>query len=345
MEWLAEHGSRRKATINDVARLAGVSKKTVSRVINRSPLVREGTRADVNTIIETLGYVPNPQARGLAFRHSFLIGMIYDNPNPQYVVNMQQGILDGLRGSGYDLVVHPCDRNNPDFVREARTFIEHQKLFGVILTPSVSEDTRLARELLDIGCAYVRIASVALDSDDHMLVSHDRLGAIEAARHLCELGHRKVGFIAGREGFRSSVERRAGFEAGLAEFGLELDDAFVAAGDYTFQSGVEAGLELLSRSPRSTAIFAANDEMAAGVMQALRQLGLRAPDAVSVVGYDDFEIAITVWPRLTSIHSPTREIGLRAAHRVLSLDGEEVQADAVTPWIVVRESTGPPPAD
>ncbi|MGB5345283.1 MAG: LacI family DNA-binding transcriptional regulator, partial [Woeseia sp.] len=103
--WNAEHGGGRKPTINDVASLAGVSKKTVSRVINNSPLVNESTRTGINEIVKRIGYRPDPQARGLAFRRSFLVGLVYDNPNPQYVVNMQRGILDGLRGTGYELVV------------------------------------------------------------------------------------------------------------------------------------------------------------------------------------------------------------------------------------------------
>lgn len=342
-EWRETHGAKRKATINDIARLAGVSKKTVSRVINKSPLVKEQTREDVTLIMETVGYKPDPQARGLAFRHSFLVGMIYDNPNPQYVVNMQQGILDGLRGTGYDLVVHPCDRKSPTFVEDARNFIEHQKLFGVILTPSVSEDERLASVLEDVGCSYVRIASVALEAPQHMLVSNDRLGAQEAARHLCELGHRRLAFVSGRPGFRSSLERQQGFEEGLAEYGLKLDPDCVLKGDYTFDSGFAAGTDLLRLQPRPTAVFAANDEMAAGILQALRRGGFRVPDAMSVVGYDDFQIATNVWPRLTTVHSPTAEIGRLAAIRCLA-KGEDADPNerTIVPKLVVRESSGPP---
>src|SRR5207342_1893096 len=108
-------GPRRRPTINDIARLAGVSKKTVSRVINASPYVQKETRERIEAVIAEHGYAPDPQARGLAFRRSFLIGLVYDNPNPQYVVNMQLGLLDGMKGSGFELVVHPCDRGSPTF--------------------------------------------------------------------------------------------------------------------------------------------------------------------------------------------------------------------------------------
>src|SRR4051812_26524709 len=117
---LIPSGSDGKATINDIARLAGVSKKTVSRVINRSPLVRPDTREKVEALIREHDYAPDPLARGLAFRKSFLIGLVYDNPNAQYIVHMQNGALDSLRGSGFELVVHPCDSRNADYAEGVR---------------------------------------------------------------------------------------------------------------------------------------------------------------------------------------------------------------------------------
>ena len=149
-----------KATINDVARLAGVSKKTVSRIINHSPLVRAETREKVTALMTELGYRPDPLARGLAFRRSFLIGMVYDNPNAQYIVNMQYGALEGLRGSGFELVVHPCDSKSEDYIEDVRHFVLQQRLHGVILVPRVSEDQALVDMLKEVGCRYARIAAV-----------------------------------------------------------------------------------------------------------------------------------------------------------------------------------------
>src|SRR5436305_6361303 len=150
----AGDGPRRRPTINDIARLAGVSKKTVSRVINASPYVQKETRERIEAVIGEHGYAPDPQARSQAFRHSFLIGLVYDNPNPQYVVNMQLGLLDGMKGSGFELLVHPCDRASPTFLDDLRGFVERQRLYGVVLTPSVSEDERAAKLMADIGCEY-----------------------------------------------------------------------------------------------------------------------------------------------------------------------------------------------
>ena len=153
---------RRKVTINDIARLARVSKKTVSRVINDSPLVRDETRGKVQAIIAEHGFAPDPQARALAFRRSYLIALIYDNPSPQYVVNMQRGILDTLERTSFQLIVRPCDRADERFHAKMRTFVEQQKLFGAILPPSVSEDEELAAILNEARCPYVRIASASL---------------------------------------------------------------------------------------------------------------------------------------------------------------------------------------
>src|SRR5215468_10982028 len=186
-------GPARRATINDIARLARVSKKTVSRVINQSPYVKEETRKRVDAIMSELGYVPDPQARGLAFRRSFLIGLVYDNPNAQFVVNAQQGVLDGVRGSGFELVVHPCDRLAKDFLSEVANFVDRQKLFGVVLLPPVSENDKLVELLQERGCKYVRVGSAEIDAPDRLVMSNDRRVSGEAAKHLVALGHARIG--------------------------------------------------------------------------------------------------------------------------------------------------------
>jgi LacI family transcriptional regulator len=344
--WKEGNFNGRKPTINDVADLAGVSKKTVSRVINGSPAVNKSTRDGIQLIIDEIGYRPDPQARGLAFRRSYLVGLIYDNPNPQYVVNVQLGILDGLRGTGFELVVHPCDRNSDNFIEDARKFIELQKLYGVVVTPSVSEDERLAEVLRDIGCEYVRIASVALDQEQRMIVTNDRVGGRAAGKHLAELGHTRVGMVTGRRSFRSAHERREGFEEGLGEFGVEVLPEYVAQGDYTFESGLARGAELIDLDPPPTAIFAANDEMAAGVMQSALIAGLKVPDELSVVGFDNFQTATRIWPRLTTVETPSREVGMLAARQLLRAAHDtsmEPAPNQTTPRLVRRDSSRRPP--
>ncbi len=336
-----------KPTINDIARLARVSKKTVSRVINESPFVRKETRERIAALMRQSGYVPDPQARGLAFRRSFLIGMIYDNPNAAYIVNLQNGALDSLRGSGFELVVHPCDRKAEDFIDGVRRFAQQQKLYGVILLPPVSENQGLADALREIGVKYVRIASVALDEAPRMIVSHEREGAAEAANYLTKLGHRRIGFIAGPRSYRSAHERQQGFIGALKQSGVNLAPEAVVEGGYTFESGVACAEQLLALKPRPTAIFASNDEMAAGVYRVAHRLGLSVPGELSIVGFDDSPLATRLWPSMTTVHSPIRDMGQRAAAALLAAEtegDEKALPGSVTPRLVIRDSAGPPSA-
>lgn len=335
----------RNPTINDIARLSGVSKKTVSRVINESPSVRADTRQRVNEIIRRLGYVPDPQARGLAFRRSFLIGLIYDNPNAEFVVNMQYGALDALRGTGYELVVHPCDRRATGFIDGVRQFAERQKLHGAILLPPLSENPELLAALDAIGCPQASIASVQIEAATHQVVSSDRDACAELAAHLVGLGHRRIGLISGPEGHRSPIERRMGFLGELERHGIRTPDELIVAGRYTFESGLEGGELLLSRRDRPTAIFASNDEMAAGVYQAAYRRGIAIPEGLSVVGFDDSPIASRLWPPLTTIRLPIRLMARLAASRLIREAPEAAQEDAVfvIPHLIERASSGPVP--
>jgi LacI family transcriptional regulator len=343
----AEAVKKRRPTINDIARFAGVSKKTVSRVINASPFVKEETRHRIEAIIAEHGYEPDPQARGLAFRRSFLIALIYDNPNAQFVVNMQQGVLDGLRGSGHELVVHPCHRESSTFLHDVGAFVERLRLSGVVLLPPVSENDRLTARLKELGCRYVRIASAPLDITSNLVVSNDRLGTAEAANHLVDLGHVKIGYIQGPPGFRSRRERYQGFTEALQKRGLKLSADCVTDGAYTFESGVAAAEILLSRRPRPTAIFAANDEMAAGVYQVARALSLSVPRDLSIVGFDDTPVSSRLWPPLTTVRLPIIEMGQAAARKLLSAPtggGQAARADneMFEPHLVIRGSTAAP---
>lgn len=335
-----------KLTISDIARLAGVSKKTVSRVINRSGLVKEETRDKILRIVEEHGYRPDPQARALALRRSHLVALITNQPNPQYIVDMMAGILDGLAGTHYQLVVRPCDRSSPTLHNELREIIQHQKFFGVILTPSISEDDELIGILHEIGCPYVRIAAVSLDVPDNMVETHDYVGAAEAARHIAELGHERIAHIHGPDTFLSAKERLRGFRVGLAEFGLKIRDEYLLTGAYTFESGIECGEQLLSLEEPPTAVFTGNDEMAVGVYQAVRRAGLQVPDDLSIVGFDDLPIATRIWPMLTTVRLPIFHMGRTAVQLLVSnhdaLAMEPPAVTSVMPSLVVRGSTSAP---
>ncbi len=340
------NGGKLRLTITDIARMAGVSKKTVSRVINHSGLVKDETRERILDIVKKHGYQPDPQARALALRRSTLVALISNQPNPQYIVDIQGGILQGMADTPYQLVIRPCDRSSPTLYDDICNIVLHQKLFGVILTPSISEDDELIGRLRQIGCPYVRIAAVSLDTPDNMIETHDYVGAAEAARHIASLGHRRIAHIRGPDSFLSAAERLRGFRVGLAEFGIKVEDRYLMKGGYTFESGMECGKALLVLDEPPTAIFTGNDEMAVGVYQSARQAGLRIPEDLSIVGFDDSPIATRIWPPLTTVRLPIVHMGRIAVQLLVSnLDRVAMQppsATSVMPSLVVRASTGHP---
>jgi len=337
-----------KPTINDVARLSGVSKKTVSRVINRSPLLNDETRERVLGVIRELGYVPNPQARALALGTNFLIGLIHDNPNAQMVLNVQQGILEALQGSDFAMVVRPVDRGSAGLMDDVRHFLERQRPYGVVILPPLSENDAIARLCDEVGCRYCRMGSAELDDADHMVASNDREAVADAVQFLITQGHKMIGLIAGPHGFRSAVERRRGFEDALAAASIKLPRSLIAEGNYTFESGIAAAEKLLDLSPRPTAIFASNDEMAAGVVYAARERGLGVPEELSVIGFDDTPIAGHIWPPLTTVRWPIVSMARAAALKLLAGQREATGDDVAEPSLflsrlVRRASVAPPP--
>jgi LacI family transcriptional regulator len=332
-------------TIGDVARLSGVSVRTVSRVINNSPTVGEASRAKVQKVIDELSYRPNAQARGLATRRSYLLGMIYDNPDGLYIDDAQRGVLSVCRQGGYELVVHPCDRGADTLTAEAVGFASRSKLDGVIILPPISENNDLAGALAKASVKYVRLASVALDTAEHVVISNERSGAAAMATYLAGLGHQRIGYIAGPERMKSTRERLEGFCDALEKQGSKPCPDLIARGAYTFQSGAECGRLLLARTSPPTAIFASNDEMAAGVIYAARELGIDVPGALSVAGFDDSALASRIVPSLTTIRRPVREMARLAASKLIaSIDqrhDEARQLAMVEPTLVVRDSTQP----
>ncbi|WP_033922163.1 LacI family DNA-binding transcriptional regulator [Sphingomonas sp. 37zxx] len=337
-----------KPTINDVARIAGVSKKTVSRVINRSPLLHVATRAKVEGVIAEIGFVPNPQARALALRRNFLIGLIHDNPNAQTVLNVQQGMLQGLRDTEFELIVRPVDRHSPEMLADVRRFLECQRPHGVLLMPPIAENEALPALCREVGCRYVRMGSAVLDTPDRTVASNDSHVVVEAVAHLIAQGHARIAIIAGPDGFLSAAERRKGFDSALAAAGIALLPGFVAAGAYTFESGIAAGDQLLDLPQPPTAIFACNDEMAAGALHAARRRGLSVPEDLSLIGFDDTGLAAHLWPPLTTVRWPGMVLARQAARKLIADTFVDAEADpADERWLfesqlVLRDSVAPP---
>jgi LacI family transcriptional regulator len=332
----------RDSTIDDIARLSGVSKRTVSRVINRSSNVGEGTREKVQRIIDQLSYRPNAQARSLAGGRSYLLGLIYDNPDAFFIDAAQRGVLNVCRELGYELVIHPCGEEDA-LCSEVVGSVKRSKLDGVIVLPPLAENHDLAGALANEGVPYVRIASVALDTSERIVVANERSAVAAMAEYLVRLGHRRIGYVTGPQGRRSTRERLEGFSDALARMGCAFPEDMVVPGAYSFESGIEAATALLSRPEPPTAIFASNDDMAAGVIQTATEMGLNVPRDLSVAGFDDSALATRIRPALTTIRRPVRAMARLAASKLIaSIEGREGDARTgvfLDPELVIRDST------
>ncbi|WOX04876.1 LacI family DNA-binding transcriptional regulator [Microbulbifer pacificus] len=346
-----------KSTINDVAARAGVSIKTVSRVINNEPSVRPATRKKVMDAVEELHYQPNLAARNLAGTRSYTIALIYDNPNAYYVIDMQNGILETCKARGYELLIHPSDSRSDKVNDELRALVEHSKVAGVVLTPPFSETQSVIDEVKKLGLDYVRIVSsgAAKGDEDNCIQVDDAAASYDITKHLIEHGHKRIGFLCGGEEHVSTHGRLDGYKDALQQAGIAIDPGLIIPGEYSFDSGVEGAKALLSIENPPTAIFASNDEMAAGALFAARLMHIEIPEQLSIVGFEDSPFSRQTWPKLTTAHQPNNEIARCAAALVLnkarSKGASETAAankDAgitkkFVPELLVRDSTGNAP--
>ena len=331
-----------KITIDDVAREAGVSLATVSRALRGLPNVAPATRERVQAAADALGYRPDPSASRLAAGSTSTIGLLAGNVDSWFAGRMLSGVEGVLAGEGFDLLLAIADRSHPsavvDRVRELAPRVD-----GLLLVDLLLEDEEVeavvesARVVVTAGSRTERFDSVLIDNFD---------AAAQVGRHLARLGHRRVAMVDGEPGVAivhsAPFERARGFRAGLAEEGVEVMET--AYGEFTTQGGVDAGLRLLSARETPTAIFAFSDEMAFGVLQAARSLGVRVPEDLSVVGFDDHDLADLLG--LTTVRQDVAALGALAARRVLDqLEGAGAPIHEVAPTtLVVRGSTGPAPA-
>lgn len=325
-------------TIMDVARRAGVSMKTVSRVMNNEPSVSDKTRQKVNEAALELNYTPNRAARGLASSKSFLIAMLYDIPSPGYTVNLQKGATDACREHGYHLIVEPLDTTG-DITQEIAGLITRLSVDGIILAPPLCDNGEVVRLLSKKNTPYIPIAPSANHGDIPTVKMDDVRAAKEMTEHLLGLGHQKIGFVKGHALHSASALRFQGFREAMRNADKSINPDWIVDGEFTYKSGVDAGIEILKSKDRPTAIFASNDDSAAGVMSAAAQLGLSVPKDLSVAGFDDTTIASSVWPPLTTIRQPVIDMGYRAAKLLLSSVDEERVQNILQHELIDRAST------
>ncbi len=338
----------KKVTIRDVARAAGVSPGTASRAMNNSPLVTEDTRRLVLEAAQRLNYQPNIMARRLSLGQTLTIAILAPFfTRPAFVARLQ-GIVQALQDTSYDLLIHNID-NPQSRVQAFEQMLKTQRVDGaIIISLPLDEATRdlLSRSktpvvLIDTpSSAELEVSQVMVD---------DVAGGAQATSHLINLGHRRIAFLGDTADphfeFTSSKHRHRGYLQALEAAGIPVNPRYYCECDIARDAARQAALRLLKADPRPTAVFAASDTQALGVLEAARELGLRVPEDLSVVGYDDLEIADHI--QLTTIHQQLIVSGVRGAHLLLARlenAAAPVVKEVLPTSLVVRRTTAPPPA-
>ncbi len=326
----------------DVARLAGVSHQTVSRVLNGHPSVRPETRVRVETAIRTLGYRRNSAARALATRRSSTVGLLTATSNQSGPIFTLVAVEQACRAAGLWVSVVSLSVYDPESVRSALDHFLDQGVDGIITIAPV-RDAVLAASAVAPGLPLVVVAPLLAGSGGSLHVAVDqRQGARSAVRHLVELGHTTIAHVPGPPDWLDAAEREAGWLAELSASGLRPGPSL--PGDWSAASGYAAGRRLLAE-PGPTAVFAANDLMALGLVRAVTEAGLRVPEDLSVVGFDDLEIAAYARPPLTTVRQDFGDLGRAAVDLLLArlVDEPAPPATLVEAVLQVRASTAPPP--
>lgn len=340
-------GRRRRprgVTIIDVAKAAGVSPMTVSRVINGDAGVRDEVRAHVSEVIATLNYTPNMMARSLVTSREIRIGVIYSNPSAAFMSELLVGVFEEASTRAAQLFLLKGEQGRPP-ARDAIEGLIAQRIAGLILAPPLGESGFVRDIIREAGLPVAVVGGIAPDaicvSIDNARAAHDM------TRHLIELGHRRIGFVHGNPGQSASIERLAGFRAAIAEeSGLETR---IVQGDYSYASGLIAGEELLGSGNPPTAIFASNDDMAAAIVSVAHRRHLDVPGDLTVAGFDDSIAATTLWPPLTTIRQPVRALATAALHMLIqdirggvATGDREPRITILDHQLIERDSTAPP---
>ncbi|MEW6706469.1 MAG: LacI family DNA-binding transcriptional regulator [Pseudomonadota bacterium] len=335
-------------TIVEVAEKAGVSIKTVSRVLNHEANVKPETRELVLRVVAELNYRPKLSARSLAGARSFLLGLLYYDPSAAFVAGMQRGATLRCREAGYHLVVESFGADAGNLTAQLGHMLGALQPDGMILTPPICDNAEVLAAIQASGTPCVLLSP----GDRGAHLPQVRMDEVQAARELTELliglGHRRIGFIKGAPEQAASEWRLRGFLQAMRGRGLAVDAACVFDGDFTFPSGQRAAEHLLGLGAPPTAVFASNDDTALGFMAAAQRRGLQVPQDVSVVGFDDSPSASLVWPALTTVRQPVFEMAVAAVDMLLARVGgvpaDERQAPVkVLPHeLVLRDSTAAP---
>lgn len=328
----------RPATIVDVAREAGVSFKTVSRVLNGEPNVRPQTRQRVMAAINELGYTANPYARSLRASRSRLIGVLFSNPSRNYLGEIQIGALQKASAEGFSVTFEQL--SGP----EAQDALPRGSgpLAGVVLVPPLTEDRHLMDFLMEMQTPFVRLSHTTAHGETGHVSMDDTAAARDMTDYLVSLGHRRIGFICGPPDHPQALLREAGFRQSLEAHGIDPGQGLIVPGGFDFESGLQAAATLLRLTPRPTAIFASNDDMAAAVLAMAYRSRIAIPEDLSVAGFDDTPLASTISPALTTVYQPGREMAATAIGMLLDKSAPVPLQSVELPYrLVIRDTTGP----
>jgi LacI family transcriptional regulator len=305
-------------TIKDVAHEARVSHATVSRVLNNDSHVSPETRDRVLRATTRLGYIVNQQARSLAGGRSQVIGLVVRDLGTGYIGEIVRGIDDQLSAAQYDMMLYTTHRRRNGQESVYVTSLAQGMTDGLLLVLPTNPEAYL-KTLRQRRFPFVLIDHNGIGESESAVGATNRKGGYDATKYLIELGHRRIGFIAGTLDLGCSIDRLEGYQAALRDHHIAIDPTLIQQGDYSQPTGFTCAQTLLSSPDRPTAIFASNDVMAFGVMEAVRDHALRIPDDVSIVGFDDIPQSVSVYPQLTTVRQPLAEMGARATQMLLEL--------------------------
>ncbi|MDM8532013.1 LacI family DNA-binding transcriptional regulator, partial [Anaerolineales bacterium HSG25] len=325
-------------TIRDIAREANVSASTVSRVLNNTTAVTENKRQAVLEAVKKLNYRPNIIAQGLVRGQSMAIGILTQDLASPFYGGMHQGIEQGLSTSGYQ-PLFVSGNWTPSKEIEALDMLVQRQVDGLIIMAGTVLDERI-RQIAE-RMPLVVVGGRLKDLEKQCLQIDNQKAAYTATQHLIELGHRRIVHITGMPTHPDAIKRKQGYEQALNEADIEIDPTLIIEGTFRRRSGLFAIETLLTRGTQFSAIFAANDQITNGVYLALFRRGIRIPDDVSIVGFDDQRYSAYMSPPLTTIYHPIVEMGVAAAKAVITLiNGEPINLPVPSTKLVIRESTG-----
>jgi LacI family transcriptional regulator len=333
-----------RSTIKDVARIAKVSTKTVSRVLNNERYVSADARVRVERAMAELNFRPSVAARILAGKRSYQIALIYDNHSPHYIHQIQVGVWARCVEEGVRLLAQPSDAASPLLAAEVGGLIDQTQVDGVILSSPVTDAVAALEELERRNIPYVRISPGSEHGRSSSVSMDDVQAADDMTSHLIALGHKRIGFIIGHPNHTASDLRLFGYRRALDRAGLPFEPKYVRPGAFDFASGEAAADVLLDLPQPPTAIFASNDDMAAGVLTVAHRRGMILPRDLSVAGFDDTALASQLWPPLTTVRQPTRDLAYAAASLLFAGDEDRVHR-RLPHELVIRASTAPPKPD